>query len=568
MFGLVIGIDCYLSKDFVKLQGCKKDAQSMLDLLWRKFHIRPSHFLCLADESATRSAILDGFRRHLIENSDINHGDAIVIFYAGHGSCADAPAGWIADNNQVETICPHDERTRNHNKQTIYGIPDRTIGGLLRRLAHAKGDNIVRAPSFTESCLLDYDVHDQTMISDSCHSGGHTRAGSRVPRQGPHSPGLPKDLDKHIWTWGLPSPTVPSKGFLDRTMASHVLIAACRHDEVAFEGNHGELFRGAFTRALVKILEQEKDLNQLTYLHLLDLLPETPQQHPQCGGKYSSRVLFDGVVGARPTTFKLRMDRGIYRAAAGEIHGVVKGTIFAVHTHRTITTGDKELGVLEADHVDARSCTLRGNSFDIPDGARALVLNWRQSEKKLRTFIEPPLEPLSLTEARIGMNLLSIVDSPHSANLVVRRTGGDEFQFERLDPLMSKYSHSRILSNVRPTASLPAILRGIARFNFHLFRRNSAHPLMNMVNVVLHRLKPSNLGNSLEELIYIPDADIPLVCDQENVVSASAGSRRVYYGLTVKNNSGRNLFPFLMYFNPTDYSTQVRFTDIYTLRHI
>jgi len=75
---------------------------------------------------------------------------------------------------------------------------------------------------------------------------------------------------------------------------------------------------------------------------------------------------------------------GVYQAAAGRIHGVVKGTIFAIHTHSTSITDDKELGVLEADKVDALWCTLRGNSFDIPDGARALVLSWRQSEKKLR----------------------------------------------------------------------------------------------------------------------------------------------------------------------------------------
>jgi hypothetical protein len=83
-------------------------------------------------------------------------------------------------------------------------------------------------------------------------------------------------------------------------------------------------------------------------------------------------------------------------------------------------------------------------------------------------------------------------------------------------------------------------------------------------------LKPGNLGDSSQEPIYIPDTDIgiPLVCDQVNVVSASAGFRRIYYGLTVKNNSRRDLFPYLLYFNSTDYSIQVRFTDIYTLRHI
>jgi len=48
---------------------------------------------------------------------------------------------------------------------------------------------------------------------------------------------LPEELDKNIWAWGLPptaEPNVPI-GFLDMTMWSHVLLAACRHNEVAHE---------------------------------------------------------------------------------------------------------------------------------------------------------------------------------------------------------------------------------------------------------------------------------------------------------------------------------------------
>jgi hypothetical protein len=156
MFGLIIGIDHYLSHNILDLQGCKEDAQSVLDVLWRKFYIRPSHFLCLANEKATRGAILDGFHKHLIGNNHIMHGDAIVIFYAGHGGQVAAPAGWVAENNQVETICPHDEQMSDNNNETIYGVPDRTIGSLLRRLAGEKGDNIVRMPPFIDSSLPDY----------------------------------------------------------------------------------------------------------------------------------------------------------------------------------------------------------------------------------------------------------------------------------------------------------------------------------------------------------------------------------------------------------------------------
>jgi len=143
MFGFIVGIDKYKSQDIPDLQGCKRDAQSMVDLLSHKFHVPASHISCLADEKATRSAILSGFQKHLIDNDNIERGDAIVFFYAGHGSRVLAPKGWVADGNQVETICPHDERTIGRDGKEVFSIPDRTLGGLLRKLSSIKGDNIV-----------------------------------------------------------------------------------------------------------------------------------------------------------------------------------------------------------------------------------------------------------------------------------------------------------------------------------------------------------------------------------------------------------------------------------------
>ena len=91
LFGLIIGINEYQSGEIPNLKGCKMDAQSMVDLLSQKFHIRSSHFRCLADKNATRSAIIDGFQHHLIENNNIEHGDVMIIYYAGHRSRPTAP---------------------------------------------------------------------------------------------------------------------------------------------------------------------------------------------------------------------------------------------------------------------------------------------------------------------------------------------------------------------------------------------------------------------------------------------------------------------------------------------
>jgi len=115
-----------------------------------------SHMIYLCNEAATRDAILSQFRRHLIENPQIKQGDAIIIYYAGHGGRVDAPSGWTSSDGKIETICPHDEWMLDLEGNAIPGIPDRTINELLRRLASEKGNNIVRVlirPMFSHSKL-------------------------------------------------------------------------------------------------------------------------------------------------------------------------------------------------------------------------------------------------------------------------------------------------------------------------------------------------------------------------------------------------------------------------------
>jgi hypothetical protein len=147
LYGLIIGIDKYKSQEIPDLKGSVGDAQSMMNCLSDIYHVPADHFLFLANDGATRNAIITGFRNHLIQNNDIQRDDAIVVFYAGYGSQVVARKGWAPDGSKVETICPHDERTLDQRGQEILGIPDRTIDALLRRLASAKGDNIVRFAS-------------------------------------------------------------------------------------------------------------------------------------------------------------------------------------------------------------------------------------------------------------------------------------------------------------------------------------------------------------------------------------------------------------------------------------
>ena len=343
-------------------------------------------------------------------------------------------------------------------------------------------------------------------------------------------------------------------------MCSHVLLAACRHDELAWESLSptGNTTRGVFTSCLVKHLYQE-DLNRVSYSALLDLLPRLEHQHPQCEGKNKGRAFFSGTVDDHQVTFRLFKDGEEYRAEAGDIHGVVEGTLFAIHPRDMISATDKELGILAAISVDGHSCSLglrAGDAeFDIPTGARALVLNWRKGKIGLKVAVQPGIEEVQSVEhvfSRVGL-----FDNP---DVVVRRTSATAFDFERLDPLISKWA--QVLSDFKPKFGLSDVLRGVSRFNFHLYRHNSANPLRGQVKVVLHRLKRSNVEGSFVNPVYVPDrnTEILLQPDHELTVQVPAQQpllNRVFHGLTVQNFSDRNLFPYLIYFDPSDYSIQV-----------
>jgi hypothetical protein len=102
----------------------------------------------LTNKDATRDAILTAFRQHLTTNDWIDEGDAIIFYYAGHGSRVKAPDGWPATDGMIETLCPYDNGMTDEKGEAIHGIPDRTINVMLRDLAAKKGDNIVRLTIF------------------------------------------------------------------------------------------------------------------------------------------------------------------------------------------------------------------------------------------------------------------------------------------------------------------------------------------------------------------------------------------------------------------------------------
>jgi len=98
----------------------------------------------LFDKGATRSAIIEGFRK-LRDNEDIKEGDPLFIFYAGHGGQKPPHPAWglKGRNTKMEVIVPYDCDTVGGDGKRIEPIPDYTIGALIDEIAAKKSNNIV-----------------------------------------------------------------------------------------------------------------------------------------------------------------------------------------------------------------------------------------------------------------------------------------------------------------------------------------------------------------------------------------------------------------------------------------
>ncbi|KAH9923545.1 caspase domain-containing protein [Fomitopsis serialis] len=544
LFALIVTIDSYKNENIPDLSGCVNDGKDFQYFLTDALRVPPSRILSLSNQDATRSAILNAFMDHLIQNDNIRKGDAIVFFYAGHGSRVEAPTNWLADGNMIETIVPHDEGPSDVEGEVIYGIPDRTFDGLMRQLAHEKGDNI-------------------TAIFDSCHSGGMSRGPlDMIPRAVPPnvSPSpVPPALDENIWRWGLSTrsaSTMAPTGFLYKAMQSHVLMAACRPDEQALEASRVPEPHGAFTLNLLKTLRSQ-NLAELTYARLIELV-QLRHQHPQCEGINKDRVLFNATkLLDRSRSFRVTKQKldGALSIQAGSIHGVVEGTEFVVETSYGTSIDTVQNVVFTATHVEAlQSILVCKPPATLPEALRdfrVVVSKWNSSTMKAR-FHYP-----------VGSHC-SVVGPNDYSDVAVHLGTGIGWQLERCDPLVARHA-SRVL-NI-PRGDVSETLDAVARFNFYLYRHHPQAPFKRELAIELRKLEVVP-GSGLRPLLqpigdnYFSSLAEKVVCAQDSSFNVDSVQEAIitdmepYYGLTLVNDTEHDLFPYVFYFDPNDYSVQ------------
>ncbi|KAJ7772891.1 caspase domain-containing protein [Mycena maculata] len=540
VFALIIAIDRY--EAIHGLNGCVNDANDFKAFLTESLRVPESHIVFIADDAATRVNILSKFDTHLIDNPDIRShgGDTIIFFYAGHGSRVEAPNNAYSVDGRVETICPHDERGRDENGELIHGIPDYTIHILLQQLAAAKGNNL-------------------TAIFDSCHSGGIGRRD--LARFAPPAEPIPFDLDHTLIGARAGHPGRPEE-FRYLFMESHVLLAACRQEQTAYETTVKGVTRGRFSESLVRTL-RAISLEKTTYLDLIDLVGKWNDQDPQVEGNHKNRFLFDGIY--PPSSQKALLllptnEPGCFEIKMGSIEGVVSGTEFLIND-----ASNNIVGFLEAQSVDLdHSILVRkkdGDKADIifPSGSKATVSDWKNRDMIMKVFIAPDFDSTVASELFPDRNLdtkrlksLPIrrkfvpIDSRWDADIQLRRISEEQFSIERFKDIIKDHASVTTIFSVKPDkySRFPMILDAIAHFHFFLYQHHGGQPIPG-ITLEMHTLTgPFPVRE--------PSADIFV-----NKIAEVKYNKTRRYGFTLCNRSHYDLFPYLFFFDPEQYAIDV-----------
>lgn len=255
------------------LKGAVSDADSVQDFL-RSFLRIPSHRIKnLRNEEATRVAIEDEIK-NLASSTAISKDDPILIYFAGHGTQANAPSGWPTGNAEgiIQMLVPHDFAANGSDDiRRGQGFLDVTFSSLLADLASQKSDNIVSCECYLHFLKSNIVCALKTIILDSCHSGSGTRKDRLDPDVAVRGFDLPESYvvpQALLTEYSAARASAIAKGFEKTGLRSHILLAACMQHQEAME-SHG---KGMFTSQLITLFKEE-GVDKLTYQDVITMLP-------------------------------------------------------------------------------------------------------------------------------------------------------------------------------------------------------------------------------------------------------------------------------------------------------
>lgn len=235
---LLVGINQYPnSKRFRDLSGCVQDVELQKNLLKYRFGFQDSDILTLTNAQATRQGIVEAFNQHLIQQA--KPGDVVVFHFSGHGSLVDDPSPIDPNFTYNGTFVPADDSPLEQQ-----GIVSDIMGQTMFLLMYALGQK-------TENV---------TMVLDSCHSGAGTRGETIVRALEPS--GRASDAEFALQQQLLAQLNLTPEQFQaerNKGIATGVILASAKRDQLAADYRFGDFHAGAFTFLLTQYLWQNAE---------------------------------------------------------------------------------------------------------------------------------------------------------------------------------------------------------------------------------------------------------------------------------------------------------------------
>ncbi|KAF8973060.1 caspase domain-containing protein [Flammula alnicola] len=537
IFALIIGIDSYKSGGIWNLHSCVEDAKKVKRWLMDGLNVPRDQICLLLDSHATKQKIEDSFMEHLTNNPSIETGDAILIYFAGHGSCLPAPSGWYpsqceSKTETVEVLCPYDHDTK-ASQGRIAGISDRSLQALIHDLTSSKGNNI-------------------TLLLDCCFSPLQTPPNIRdrsITRWTMTTKAVPDDLYCGLWSTARGKPRISKLGFF-QPEASHIVLAACSPGEKAIEGKEG----GRFTTSLLQAASV-LPLHRTSYTQFINHLRQATgdSQGFVCLGKHKDRVLFDDVPFPPDNRFSLASldkETRLMKVGVGAIHGIVAGSEFSLHLHNHRCSHNPSIASLVVSDVHPSWCFARVKSqaSALPKSCWAKITRWNNRrpfhvylKSTFNSFIRMwklrktlPSKPDTISPKN-GLNVLR-VKRPDLADISLI-LGTENVVIIQHNPIL--IGASKRLEIEKRSGN--EVIDDAARFNLHLLRKNIDNPLRNLVDMELHRLDPHSWSKISPNYLRDETATVPY-------------ERGAIYQVTLHNKSKIDIWPYIAYMDPSRYS--------------
>lgn len=234
IYALLVGIDQYPSP-VPSLRSAINDVRALESYLQnRVLPEYPLNLQVLLNESATRQAIIEGFRNHLCQATS---NDVVLFYFGGHGSQERTPPELlhlVSDGISSTLVC-FDSRVEGG-----WDLADRELAELIANVAQNNPHIVI--------------------ILDCSHSG----SGTQNTSQQESVRHAPIDLRQrsletlNLWT--------NESGDIVSRSGRYLLLSSCRENETAKEVNIDGQYRGIFSYYLTNTLQQAQ--SQLTYRDL------------------------------------------------------------------------------------------------------------------------------------------------------------------------------------------------------------------------------------------------------------------------------------------------------------